>query len=148
MKLRLRVLGSLIAVTSVFALASPASAARLDGADHGGRPLTAALSGANEVPPRPGTQTGSAVITLNQGQSEVCYDITVSNIIGTVVAAHIHFGVAGVNGPVVVPLPPLSGCVSADQGLIQQIRQNPDAYYVNVHTTTYPGGAVRGQLTK
>ena len=148
MKLRSHVLGSLIAVTSVFALASPAGAARLDGADHGGRPLTAALSGANEVPPRPATQTGFTAITLNQGQGEVCYDITLSGIIGTVVAAHIHVGVAGVNGPIVVPLPPLSGCVSADPQLIKQIRHNPDAYYVNVHTTTFPGGAVRGQLTK
>ena len=147
-KIQLRLLVGLIAVISVFAVASPANAAHLDDADHGGRPLTAALSGANEVPARPATQTGVAVITLNQGQSEVCYDITVSNIIGTVVAAHIHVAVAGVNGPIVVPLPPLSGCVSADPQLIKQIRQNPEEYYVNVHTTTFPGGAVRGQLTK
>ena len=144
MKMKLQLLGSLVAITSVLAL--PAGATRLDSADHGGRPLTAELSGANEVPSRPATQTGVAAITLNQGQSEVCYDIDLSNVIGTVVAAHIHAGAAGANGPVVIPLPPLSGCVSADPELIKQIRQNPADYYVNVHTTTYRGGAVRGQL--
>lgn len=146
MKMRLQFLGSLVAITA--ALALPAGAARLDGADHGGRPLTAELSGANEVPAKPATQTGIAAITLNQGQGEVCYDIDVSNIIGTVVAAHIHTGTAGVNGPVVIPLPPLSGCVSADRDLIKRIRQNPTDFYVNVHTNTYPGGAVRGQLSR
>ena len=146
MKMRLQFLGSLVAITA--ALALPAGAARLDGADHGGRPLTAELSGANEVQAKPATQTGIAAITLNQGQGEVCYDIDVSNIIGNVVAAHIHTGTAGVNGLVVIPLPPLSGCVSADRDLIKRIRQNPTDFYVNVHTTTYPGGAVRGQLSR
>ncbi len=40
----------------------------------------------------------------------------------------------------------LSGCVSADPVLIGQIIANPAGYYVNVHTTEFPAGAVRGQL--
>jgi hypothetical protein len=32
--------------------------------------------------------------------------------------------------------------------LIKAIRQNPEAYYVNVHNSDFPTGAVRGQLSK
>jgi hypothetical protein len=41
-----------------------------------------------------------------------------------------------------------SGCVEADRGLIKDIRKNPAGYYVNVHTTEFPGGAIRDQLSK
>lgn len=119
----------------------------------GGRPLYATLSGAAEVP-NPGDPdgSGSAVVTLNQGQGVVCFDIEVANI-DTVTNAHIHVGAAGVPGPVVVGFNPvvngLHNCVSGvDQDLIKAIRQNPQDYYVNVHTTAFPGGAVRGQLSK
>jgi hypothetical protein len=65
-----------------------------------------------------------------------------------VVADHIHPGVAGVNGSPVVDFGgSLSGCVSGvDPALIGDIIANPSAYYFNVHTAEFPGGAVRGQL--
>ena len=99
----------------------------------GGRPFSTDLSGANEVPPASTGDpdgSGQADLTLNQGQGEVCFDITVSNI-GTITAAHIHVGAAGTNGPVVVNFAPtvngLSNCVSGvDRDLIKAIRQNHD----------------------
>ncbi len=136
-------------------MAHSAGAERLAGSDHGGRPLTAILTGAAEVPgPGDPDGTGSAVITLNQGQGEVCWEISVSDITLPAIAAHIHVAPAGVAGPVVVPLSApdasgiSSGCASADPDLIKAIRQDPAAYYVNVHTTDFPTGAVRGQLSK
>ena len=115
----------------------------------GGRPLVADLLDSNEVPPSGTGGSGTAAITLNQGQGEVCFDITTSGLSGPVLADHIHFGDADVNGPVVVNFQgQLSGCVSADAGLIKAIRQNPTGYYVNVHTALVPSGEVRGQLEK
>ena len=122
--------------------------------DQGGRRLTATLTGAAEVPgPGDADGAGAAVITLNQGQKEVCFELTVSNI-ATATAAHIHTGAAGAAGPVAVTLTPppadgsSKGCVNADAELIKNIRQNPANYYVNVHNADFPDGAVRGQLSK
>jgi hypothetical protein len=110
-------------------------------------------AGAAEVP-NPGDPDGSgtALITLNQGQGLVCWELTADGI-APATAAHIHRGAAGVPGPVVVPLSPptsgsSSGCRSADPALIKEIRQHPENFYVNVHNADFPAGALRGQLSK
>jgi hypothetical protein len=40
-----------------------------------------------------------------------------------------------------------SGCTTADPNLVAEIVANPAAFYVNVHNTDYPPGAVRDQLS-
>ena len=120
---------------------------------NGGRPLMATLSGAQEVPgPGDPDGIGTAKIYLNQGQGTITFELSVSNI-APARAAHIHEGVAGVAGPVVVHLKApangvSSGTVTVSEDLIKEIRKNPSAYYVNVHNAEFPGGAVRGQLSK
>lgn len=119
----------------------------------GGRPLTAALSSANEVPPSGTGATGTASLTFNQGQGEVCVDLETDGLAGNVFAGHIHAGPAGQNGGVVVNLEitsgDFSGCVTGvDQDTIKAIRQNPEIYYVNIHTAAVPSGEIRGQLEK
>ena len=116
----------------------------------------ATLSGAAEVPgPGDADGKGQSNLFLNQEAGQVCFSIVVSDITLPASAAHIHVGRAGVAGPVVVPLTPpdetgvSSGCVSdVDPALIQAIIAKPANYYVNVHTTDFPAGAVRGQLSK
>ena len=125
-------------------------------AGDGGRPFSTVLTGAAEVPgPGDPDGSGTAAITLNPGQEQVCFELSVSNITLPATGAHIHVGTVTQFGPVVVPLTPpgasgtSSGCVTADRELIKAIMQNPENYYVNVHTLPlYGAGAVRGQLSK
>lgn len=85
--------------------------------------------------------------------NELCYGMAVKNIRDPV-AAHIHRGSRRVAGAVVVPLEqPTTGdpgtssdCVEVRRSLARAMRRNPAAFYVNVHTADFPGGAVRGQL--
>lgn len=119
----------------------------------GGRPLTAELSGAAEVG-NPGDPDGSGEVslTVNPGQEEICYEMSVSGIQDPT-AAHIHEGAENVNGPPVVPLEaPTAGsssdCVQVERELAKAILKNPSGYYVNVHNDEFPAGAVRGQLSK
>lgn len=121
----------------------------------GGRPFATELSGANEVPgPGDPDGSGSISLTLNQGRGEICYTLTVADIMLPATGAHIHKGTSDVAGPVEVALTApdasgeSSGCVSVDAEEIKEIRQHPEEYYVNVHTSDYPAGAVRGQLSK
>jgi hypothetical protein len=144
-----------LAAALTVALVVPNSAV---GAEEAGRPFSTALTGAAEVPgPGDADASGSASIVLNQGLAKVCFNVSWENVDGTVVASHIHVGPVGVAGPVVVTLftgafggtDAVSGCATGvDRGLIRAIRQDPPAYYVNVHSTVFPAGAVRGQLGK
>jgi hypothetical protein len=114
-----------------------------------GRKLTVTLSGDAEVPAGSGDPDGSgtATVTLNAGQQQVCYEFEVSNI-ADVSAAHIHEAPAGQDGPPVVTLDAANkGCVSASREQLVEILKNPAGYYVNIHTGEFPDGAVRGQLS-
>ena len=144
---------ALVAISALVVLLAGAVAAAGTG-----RPLAADLTGAAEVPgPGDPDASGSASIRLNQGLGTVCFDVSWANVDGTVTASHIHVGAADVVGPVVVPLfagafggtDGVSGCIEdVDRDLIKAIRQSPADYYVNVHSSTFPPGAVRGQLSK
>lgn len=143
-----------LTVGGAIALAATGAVTNHAAADGGGRPLATDLVGAEEAPgPGDPDATGSAMLRLNQGQGEVCYQLSWADVDGDVVAAHIHAAGAGVAGPVVIPLPTTgpgtgssSGCVTADPAVIKAIRQSPSDYYVNVHSNVFPAGAVRGQL--
>jgi hypothetical protein len=111
------------------------------------------LSGPQEVPgPGDADATGSADITINANTNEVCWNISVQNARLPAAAAHIHLGAFGVAGDVVVPLSApgddgtASGCVTAEADVVAAILANPANYYVNIHTTDFPDGALRGQL--
>ena len=143
-----------LGAVAVLAVAGVAGAA----GDRSSDPLVAVLDGGYEVSPegRAGVGDpngfGSATV-LFRGSRQICFGLTVAEI-GKPAAAHIHRGRAGENGPVVVPLThptsgnpgASSGCVRAGRALLADIQAHPKAYYVNVHTEAFPGGAVRGQL--
>ena len=113
--------------------------------------LTAAMTGANETPPVKSTGTGTAKITVDVTHNQVCWNLSVQKLQGTVTQAHIHRGPAGKAGPIVLHLSPPTGgsshgCKGVGPPLARGIVKHPDAYYVNVHSSKFPDGEVRGQL--
>ena len=122
--------------------------------------LVAALSAENEVPGCPAGEAsgarGVAIVQINEDTGEITYRVIAFNLPGTIAGApgaHIHVGAAGVAGPVVLALE-LTGLetglvaqgTATDPALAAAILANPQNYYVNVHTTVCPDGAIRGQL--
>jgi hypothetical protein len=119
----------------------------------GGRVFTIALTGESESPAGDPVGTGIATVRLRAGQAQVCFRFAVQNITLPGVGAHIHQGAQGTSGPIVVGLVApgasgaSSGCVSTTRAIVQSILANPSGFYVNVHTTDFQAGAIRGQLT-
>ena len=141
--MRMKSFGAAVAVLASLALlvAPTATAA--------GATLTTDLVGAEERP-GPGDPDGIGFIelTLNQGRGEICYAITASNL-DAITGGHIHRAAAGSFGDIVVHLFGSTfgdPCVDVAKALVKEIRRNPSAFYVNVHTTAFPAGAIRGQL--
>ena len=101
-----------------------------------------------------GAGGGSGAVSVKVSDAgQVCWDLTTKGLTD-VVAAHIHKGAAGANGPPVVPFTPPDasgagkGCAAASAEVAKDLVANPAGYYVNVHTKTAPSGAIRGQLGK
>jgi CHRD domain len=122
--------------------------------NRGGRKLSATLTGAAEVPgPGDPNGSGSATIRANHGQGRICFRLSVTNLTLPATAAHIHRGAAGqANPPLITLTAPdasgsSSGCVTASRELVKEILKNPSGFYVNVHTSDFQDGAVRGQLS-
>ena len=115
--------------------------------------FTLTMTGAAERPgPGDPDGSGTAVITINRGLGEVCWELEVTDITLPSIGAHIHIAPATDPGPIVVHLSPpdatgrSAGCTIVDPALAKAITKDPAAYYVNVHTTDFPGGALRAQL--
>ena len=136
-----------IALAALAAAFVPAAAL---GTGSGTVELDATLAGKNEVPKGDPKATGKAAVTLDAAAGKVCWQFTLTGVKGPN-AAHIHKGAPGTAGGVVVAFGTAyksKGCTSAPKSVVAAIIAKPAAYYVNVHTSKYPAGAVRGQLSK
>jgi hypothetical protein len=142
------------------------------------------LNGYEEVPSVSTGASGQFKASISRDESQIEYELSYSDLEGTIQQAHIHIGNVGVVGGITVflcsnlgngpagtqpcPAPPatVTGTIVAadvspnipatlaarNQGLntgeldelIRAIRAG--ATYVNVHSTTWPGGEVRGQI--
>ena len=106
------------------------------------------LSGSQEVPPVTTDAKGTAAIKVAADKS-VSGSVTTTGI--NSVAAHIHQGASGRNGPVIVPLTKKSDNEWAVPAGAKLTDSQYDAYkagdlYVNVHSAAHKGGAIRAQL--
>lgn len=122
------------------------------------------MRGSLEVPAGSGDDNGLGIAFVDYDPAipaEVCFFIQISGVEAPV-AAHIHAGARGVNGPVVVDFDIASnpfvedeinpffhqaeGCVEVSAATMSQVFADPAAHYVNVHSTGFPAGAIRNQL--
>jgi CHRD domain len=126
-------------------------------------PFVAQLTGTAELAPAGDLDgIGAASVTFDivnpadaATGAQACWDLTYSNILTPPILAHIHQGAAGTNGPIVVPFVPFTDlgassatdCTALAPALATQIMTTPENFYVNVHTTDFSLGAIRGQLS-
>jgi hypothetical protein len=147
--------------------AVPTSLETMSGHFRKGVRLSADLSGAQEVPPADDDGRGKAHVVVGVEQGEVCFDVRFRKIT-TGNRGHIHRGAAGANGGIVVAFfdlqaaglrderldelekkNSLDGCIAGlDPVLLAEIVATPENFYVNVHNSRFPGGAVRAQLER
>jgi hypothetical protein len=111
---------------------------------------TVSMTGAAETPKGAPHGRGVAIIACH-GASKVCFRFSHLHGFVDATVAHIHSGSTGHSGPVLVALssrPKLHhhGCLAISPTVSRTIWKRPSAYYVNVHSRRYPGGAVRAQL--
>jgi hypothetical protein len=110
--------------------------------------FNATLNGTSEVPPNNTTMaTGTATLSYNKTTKIFALYVTYSGLTPT--DGHIHVGAVGVDGPVVFPLTSLTSPISFTSPALTAAQETDlltNLYYVNLHTTAFPGGEIRGQL--
>jgi hypothetical protein len=92
--------------------------------------------------------SGTATVTIRVNKGELSFTLTVSGLTN-VTAAHIHrVSTSAIVVPLTAPTSGTSsGTVTVDKTLLKEIVATPSAFYVNVHTSAFPNGQIRGNLT-
>lgn len=121
--------------------------------------LHAKLTAKNETTGSTSTAKGHTLIKVRKDGTIGFKTQILNKSHETFVAGHIHQALVGVAGPIVVPLfvapaPPTTARHIKQRGVATpnagttgaNLCASPSAYYVNYHTTAFPGGAIRGQL--
>ena len=165
-------LAIVIALSSVFAIPVDASA---QGQPGGKREMVRAdvITGYHEVPAVSTTGVGEFVAEIDDESETITYTFTYAGLQGGAsLFAHIHFGQRHVNGGVSAflcgggdkpPCPPVAGTVTGiidaadivgptsqgiEPGSFAELAKamRIGSAYVNIHTTRWPAGEIRGQI--
>lgn len=111
--------------------------------------FTAALTGAHEVPANNSTAEGTATLTFNTVTK--IFTISVTHNVASTTVGHIHKGAVGVSGDPVFPFASVVSPISYTSAALDASMEadlNAHLYYVNIHSSAFPGGEIRGQLVK
>lgn len=114
------------------------------------------LDGAQETPPVATPATGSGTGVLSADQTTFTLSYSFSGLTSAQTNAHIHVGAIGVPGGVVKNLPtPNDNVVNfvwSSTDVTQPLTAAnvtallAEGYYINIHTTNFSGGEIRGQI--
>src|SRR5262245_17741103 len=113
--------------------------------------FTAYLDPSSEVPPAASTGHGWGIARFDASTSTVTLFSWHTGLTSASIAAHMHQGAAGVNGPVIVGQSALTADTWVGSGPLtpaQVTALQSEGMYLNVHTGVFGGGEVRGQLIK
>jgi hypothetical protein len=107
------------------------------------------INGAQEVPPVATPASGLGLVTLDTATNQLDWNINFAGLLGSETAAHFHGpATVGLNAGVQIALPVGSPKIG------NQILTDPQEadvlaglWYVNIHSTQFPGGEIRGQVT-
>ncbi len=118
--------------------------------------FTATLTGSQETPPTASPASGFGTVLLNDVLLTITVDESWSGLTTPATASHIHCCVPpGFSASVLFPL---AGVPAATSGAIpeqtfaitaaQIVSLEAGLFYLNIHSSTYPGGEIRGQLLR
>lgn len=106
------------------------------------------LTGSQEVPARVTPASGAGTASLNLASNFFEIDYAFSGLLGPQTGAHIHGPATfGVNAPVLIPFAlgsPISFETTLTAAQADQVLSG--LWYVNIHSTVFPGGEIRGQI--
>jgi hypothetical protein len=114
------------------------------------------IGGDQEVPARITSATGSMNVSYDKTAHVLSYTINWQNLTDVPTGSHIHGPAprganAGIKHDFFSQFPKnasgtYSGSVTVDETAIKEDSLLNGFYYVNIHTATYPGGEIRGQI--
>lgn len=114
----------------------------------------ATLSG-NAVVGNAGDPDGyaKAELTVSDQANQICYDVNDARGLAPITSVTINRGAPGSNGPVVLRLNEANeggwkNCVKRAEWLEDAIDNATNRYYIQIATSEFPNGAIRGQFTR
>jgi len=142
MRLRLPVLPILILAAAYCAWAPSAHAQTIE--------FLARIDGAQEVPPNTSPAMGIGVFAVDTVTDVMSYRIVYAGLTAPEVAAHIHgFAAPGFNAGVLNALPTgTTKCGTWNYAAAQEPGIMAGNTYVNIHSSAFPGGEIRGQIAE
>jgi uncharacterized repeat protein (TIGR01451 family) len=110
--------------------------------------FTATLTGAQETPPNNSTATGRATLLLSSDEKTARVSLTFAGLSSGQTDAHIHGpATPGVSAPAIFPLPlgqVSDFAIALTSSQVQDLKNG--LFYINVHSSNFPTGEIRGQF--
>ena len=113
--------------------------------------FSAALEGAQEVPPVLTSGRGWGIVSLDPGTGTVSVFLFHEGLSGPPTAAHLHLGAVGVSGGVILGLTAAGPNEFTGIGVLaapEAAALTSGGTYLNVHTAANPNGEIRGQVVE
>lgn len=113
------------------------------------RTFNATMTGREVVPTVYGTRsTGTGSFTLDADGTVLLYGV--SHTLTSPTEAHLHLGIAGASGTVLLPLSIVAGVIEGSLPVTpeQALAIREGRAYVDVHSADHPDGEIRGQIAR